>query len=184
MKTKAPKELSPETVAEFAEVAERFCAAVDRIEELSEIEFLREMDVLLPLAYSKAREFPDLGLGGGEEQSDVWYDGRDNRSKEVRSRIERKLRDHTWFRHVHDPMDPKDQEVHVVSLADELAGVVVGLEAGLSVYRKYPDNLDRIVRAWTTGLDVLWGDNAVDAIPAMSRLVRNHYDEDDEVFDI
>jgi hypothetical protein len=81
-------------------------------------------------------------------------------------------------------MDPTDQEIHVVSLADELAEVVVGLETGLSVYRQYPRDLERVVRAWKNGLETLWGDNAVNAIPAVSRLVRNHYDEDDEVFDI
>jgi len=96
MTASVPKELSAEMLREFVEVAERFCSVIDRIEELSEIDFLRQIDVLLPLAYSKARELPYLGSEGDDDES--WHakigardKGHHERWDAVRKRIQNKL---------------------------------------------------------------------------------------------
>src|SRR6266542_3712539 len=179
MTSRAP-EISAETVAEFAEVAERFCSVIDKMEELSEIDFLRQIDILVPLAYAKALELPNLGFE--DERQKSWHakiDARDTghheRWDEVHRRIRGKLGDHNWFRHAHDPFGPEDQEIHGVDLADELAEVYVGLENGLHLHRQDPHELITAVRAWKDGVETFWGDNAMDAIPAVSRLVHQHY---------
>jgi len=61
--------------------------------------------------------------------------------------------------------------------------VYVGLDDGLYLHRRDLDDLITAVRAWNVGVETFWGDNAADTIPAVSRLVRNHYDEYDEAFD-
>ncbi len=171
---------------ELAEVSERFCSVIDRAEEFTEIQFLREVDILLPLAYSKARQLPYLAYEDGDESWDVKAEaglgGHNKRWNEARTRIQSKLGEHSWFRHLHDPFDSEDQEIHVVDLADELAEVYVGLANGLYLHRQ--GDVKNAFRAWNSGAETFWGDNAVDAIPAVSRLIRHHYDEDDEVFDI
>jgi hypothetical protein len=85
---------------------------------------------------------------------------------------------------VHDGADPADQKICEASLADELAEVYVGLQEGFDVYsHDTAISPGAAVRLWTGGM-VLWGDSAIDAMAPIHRLVHDHYDEDDEAFDV
>jgi len=176
-------------IRRFVEVAERFCSVIDRIQKLTEIEFLRQIDVLLPRVYSFGLDLPEVGYEIDQEDGPesvpigTAAEGHHERWKQLCARIENKLGRHTWFRHVHDPADPNDQEVCVASLADELAEVYIGLRDGLDLYSSDAPPSESAVQRWRVAL-LLWPNSAKDAIAAVYALVHCHYDEDDEVFDI
>jgi len=179
-------------VQRFVEVAREFCDLTERIDTLPKVYFLERLDELLPLVYSLAQRVPDaidwdadweldpkdrpVGIAGAEYLA---------RWDELRERIGQKLEPHRWFRFVYDPVDPSDQQVIQGDLADLLADVYLHVKDGLLLYeRPGDDERAQAVWNWRFGVRRLWGHKAAQVILPIHMLLRQHYDEDDEVFDI
>lgn len=181
----------------FVKVAERFCEVVERLAALSKLEFLQEMDELLPLVYSSASGLPsypwddaarDEGHGTRQTPSLMKSPaarGHVAKWKPLYNQIANKLGRHERYSLVFDPVDLANREVIDGSLADDLAGIYMELKDGLDLYRRDVDEAVRqAIWDWGFGRKIHWGRHAVHAMSTIYSLVHQHYDEDDEVFDL
>ena len=187
--------LSSPEVNEFVEVARRVCEAIDQIENSSEVAFLKQMEELLPLAYSKAQrlEWPWHYEGEDDEDDsapepspevDLPHGGHHEWWKYLRDVIGRKLSWHRLFHFVYDPVSPNDREVINADLADCLADIYTDLKIGLMHYDEGTiEHQSEAIWKWKFGIDA-WGTRTAEVLLPIHHLLHTHYDEDDEVFDI
>ncbi|HEV8574201.1 MAG TPA: DUF5063 domain-containing protein [Dehalococcoidia bacterium] len=179
-----------EGIRSFIAAVERFCDVVDRLGTLSRVEFLRQMDELLPLVYSTASALPSYPWNDGEDENEELQPNRDvkghlARWKPLNEAIENKLGglEHYW--NVFDPVHPTEHDAIDGTLADDIASVYLDLKDPLELYRIGTDAVVRqAIWDWGFGWKIHWGRHAVSALSAIYALVHTHYDEDDEVFDI
>ena len=184
-------------VKRFAEVAEKVCDLFERVDHLPKVQFLRQLEELLPLAYSLAHRIPDP-YDWPDDEDKEWEPGEyeprpeamsqgDNLAlwTDFRSRIIAKLGWHSRVHFVYDPVDPDDREVIDVDLPAELAGIYVDLKEGLMLYAR-PSDEEKAQALWDWRFEIAlgWGRKVAAALLPVHSLIHNHYDEDDEVFDI
>jgi hypothetical protein len=105
--------------------------------------------------------------------------------KPLYDQVANKLGRHERYSLVFDPANLAKREVIDGSLADDLADIYMELKNGLDLYRRDVDEAVRqAIWDWRFGRKITWGRHAVHAMSATYSLVHQHYDEDDEVFDV
>ncbi len=188
-------------VQRFVAVAEEFCGIIENVSRIKKPYFLERMDELLPLAYSLAPrlpypfdpdpEDPDIG----DEDYDptkphprplaMTFPESTKLQRRQRDRIGKKLGTHRRFHFVYDPVDSSDNEIIGADLADILADVYVDLKQPLILYGR-PSDVEKAwaVLDWRLGVDGGWGRDVAEALLPIHSLIHQHYDEDDEVFNI
>ena len=191
--------LDDPAVRRFAEVAQKVCDLFERVDDLPKVQFLQQLEELLPLAYSLAHRLPDPYDWPDDDDEDEqrepgWYEPgpkgmsgaeRMARWKDLRSRITAKLSWHALVHFVYDPVSVDERQAISADLADLLADVYLDLEAGLILFAK-PGEEERAqaIWDWRFHLGLGWGRHVAEALLPIHSLIHNHYDEDDEVFDI
>jgi hypothetical protein len=176
----------------FIESADRFISVIDGMDHMSEIEFLRHMDELVPLVYSRSQQLHALDSDSTDDDSDglamhAIFSNRDHaeRYRQLSTRIEAKLGRQNKFRMLHDPFAENERPV-AITLSDVLSQLYLHMKSVVDTYRRVADKdrsvvLSRVVPA--TG--IYWGHDAVEAILGVHWLVHHHYDEiGDEFFPI
>jgi len=187
--------LSSEEVHRFVEVVQQFCDVIERLESLPTPFFLERVDELLPLVYSRASGLPsypwddrDEDEEGGDNQLEARPTPTRNHAgewKELYERIAKKLGPHERYSLIFDPFDSQYREIIDGSLADDLASVYLDLKESFELYRSDDEEaLRQAIWDWRFGRKIHWGRHAVHAMSAVYSLFHEHYDEDDEVFDI
>jgi hypothetical protein len=190
--------LSSQEVVDFVEVARSVCKAIDGIDHVSEIAFLRQMDRLLPLAHSRGQELDwpwHYEEDGGDEKSildpepeiQLPHGGHLEWWLHLRNAIGQKLSWHRVLSFVYDPVNPKEREAITADLADILADIYIALKIGLMHYDEGTiDHQSEAVWKWKFGASegVGWAQQVAEAVLPVHHLIRTHYDEDDEAFDI
>ena len=184
-------------VKRFVEVAEDVCDVFERLDGLPEVEFLRQLEELLPLAYSLAHRMPNLFGGEGDEddEDDEEVEGDDEsvewerppqgmseaehmtRWKELRQRLGEKLGAHSHIAFVLDPASPDEREVVDGELAYLLATLYVDLKEGLILYDRSSDE-ERAEGLWNLwfGMKHNWGWMLAQAFLPIHSLLHQHYD--------
>jgi len=188
---------SPEVI-EFVAVAGRFCDAIDQVEQSAELDFLRQMQQLLPLAYSRAQalEWPWHYEGEDDEDEEIVLEPEPDITLPhgghlewwayVRDVIGKKLSWHRLFHFVYDPVNPNDREVINADLADCLADIYVDLKIGLLHYAEgTTEHQSEAIWKWKFEAGAPgWANHVAEVMLPIHHLLHTHYDEDDEVFDI
>ena len=187
-------------VKRFAEVAQKVCDLFERMDDLSEVEFLRQLEESLPLAYSLAHRIPDLYERDDDEDDeedegneDVDDDDesvrwerppqgmseRENmaRRKDLYQRIGEKLGTHSRIHFVLDPVSPDEQEAVDGELAYLLSTLYLDLKEGLILYARSSDE-DRAQGLWNLwfGMKHDWGWKLAQAFLPIHSLLHWHYD--------
>ena len=173
-------------VLEFVEVARRLCDVVDRVGELSEVEFLKGMEELVPLAYSKSLSLNWPYHYEGEDDDDdllleprpevpIPYGDHHDWWKHLRDAIGLRLGWHRLFHFVYDPSHPNDHEVIHGDLADCIADIYMDLN-----YDQWTiEHKAEAVWQWKFGIDA-WGTHAAEIMLPIHHLLHTHYDEDED----
>lgn len=170
----------------FLESIEQFCSTLERVESLPKVDFLRDMDRLLPQVYSAASVLPDYPWEEDEDNSSVDRPPAKKVAKQfdMRERLQKKLHDLDMYEVVFDPVDRGKQEVVQGRLSGDLASVYEELSDPLELYSSGREaNIKQALWDWGFGRKAHWGRHAVHAMGAIYSLVHQHYDEDDG-FDI
>ena len=180
-------------VKRFAEVAEEVCDVFERVDDLSKIEFLQQLEELLPLIYSQAHRLPDPFNWEDDNDDEPYERGPEGMShaermarwKELRQRVTARLGWHSLVHFVYDPVSVDERDAISADLADMLAEVYLDLKNGLSLYTRSTDE-DRAqgLWDWRFHLGLGWGRHVAEALLPIHSLIHNHYDEDDEVFEV
>ncbi len=183
--------LDDSDVKRFAKVAAEVCDVFERVDDLSKIEFLQQLEELLPLVYSQAHRLPDPFNWEEDDDDEPYEPGPEGirgaerlaRWKDLRQRITAKLSWHALVHFVYDPVSVDEREVIPADLADMLADVYLDLKNGLILYGRSTDE-DRAQGVWNWRFDLAlsWGRHVAEALLPIHSLIHNHYDEDDEVF--
>lgn len=182
-------------VKEFAEAARNVCNVFERLDDLAEIEFLRQLEELTSLAYSLAHRMPNLF--GGEDDGDEEDEEHEEDYESVRrpwpramsekehmalwqdlhQRIGEKLGPHSHIAWVFDPANPDGPEVVDGELAYLLASLYVDLKEGLILYDRSSDS-ERAQGLWDLwfGMKQGWGWKLAQAFLPIHSLVHHHYD--------
>jgi Domain of unknown function (DUF5063) len=190
--------LSSPEVTEFVAVARRVCDAIDQVEQSTELEFLRQMQELLPLVYSRAQKLQWPWDYEGEDDEDEEFvlepepeialpcGGHLEWWKHLCDVIGRKLSWHRLFHFVYDPVDPKDREVIDADLADCLANIYIDLKIGLLHYDEGTiEHQSQAIWQWKFDAGAPgWANHVAEVLLPVHHLLHTHYSEDDEVFDI
>lgn len=169
-------------LAEFARLAEEFCAIVDRRGELSRAEFLRLVHAVLPRLYAAALALPSTDVlmdaperkplpAQPETEPDWW---RPDRDRALWSTVYKDLNvligDLDHYREVLDPYDPPEEKPIVGSLADDIADIHCDLRDGLRKWRR--GETGEAFWAWRGVFEIHWGEHAVGALRALHFLAR------------
>jgi Domain of unknown function (DUF5063) len=177
-------------IKSFIDVAERFCEAVDGLAALSKIDFLRQMDELLPLVYSTASALPSYPWDDDDDAEGEELQPKNARShlarwKPLYEAIEQKLGGLERYHQVFDPVHLTERDAIEGTLADDIASVYLDLKEPLEVYRIGTNAAVRqAMWDWGFGRKIHWGRHAVHAMSAIYSLVHSHYDEDDREFNV
>jgi hypothetical protein len=183
---------SPEVI-DFIEVARQVCDVIDRVGDLSAVTFLKRMEELLPLAYSRAQrlDWPWHYEGEDDDEDftaeprpeiDLPHGGHYEWWRHLCDTIGKKLSWIRLFHFVYDPVSPTDREVIGADLADCLADIYMDLKEGLMHYDEGTvEHQAEAVWNWRFGIDA-WGTRACEVILPIHHLLHSHYDEDEEVF--
>ncbi len=157
------KHLDHPAVKRFVEAADKVCDVFERLDDLVEVEFLRQLQEHIPLAYSLAHRIPDLFDRDDDEdeegdETDEQVEGDDEnvewerpprgmseaehmaRWKDLYKRIGEKLGAHSHVAFVFDPTNPDEREIVDGELAHILAALYVDLKDGLILYGRSSDD--------------------------------------------
>jgi hypothetical protein len=183
-------------VKRFAEAAGSVCDVFERLDDLPEVEFLRHLEELLPLAYSLAHRMPDLFHLTDNEDDDGEEEGEDDYEsmrrpqprgmsekesmalwRDLYQRIGQKLGSHSHIAWVFDPASPDEREVVDGELAYLLAALYVNLKEGLILYGRSSDE-ERAEGLWQLwfGMKQGWGWELAQAFLPIHSLLHQHYD--------
>ena len=182
-------------VKRFAKVAEKVCNLFERVDDLPKVQFLQQLEELLPLAYSLAHRIPDPYNWEDDDDDDdediEWERGPHGMSeaeglarwKDLRERVVAKLGWHSLVHYVWDPVSTDDRQVIAVDLPAALAGLYIDLKSGLILYARPSDEEKaQALWDWRFGIALDWGRDVAAALLPIHSLIHQHYDEDDEVF--
>jgi Domain of unknown function (DUF5063) len=191
-----------EHVARFVDVAERFCAEIESVERLPKVLFLQKMDELLPLLYYSACNLPGYPWDDEDDESEEGMRVYEERTKYVEDlrtsiarsrpvgipvdeRVDEKLKPHSRYSFVFDPVDQEKAEAIGGSIPLDIESIYSDVGEALDLYRT-GDELAMRQAIWDWGFyrKCHWGFHLLNAMAAISSLLHRHYDEDDEVFDI
>ncbi len=199
---KTQQELGSEEVMQFIETAERFCGVIERLDYFSEAAFLRQMVELLPLLYYTACRLPDYPWpdeNDDSEESRRAFEHRKQHVDELRislmqdlpmevpidDQLRVKLGTHDAYSFVFDPVHPHEGEALDGSLSEDIESVYSDVKMALDLYRSDDElGMREAIWDWSFGKKTHWGPHALQALSAIHWLYHQHYDEDDEVFDI
>ena len=168
-------------VAAFIEVAERFCAVVERARERDTGAFLAAAERALTLLYAAALELPAV------EPSDTAPPGRAVTNEEWHAAyggLQAALGRCDLYRDIYDPAamaDPSGaiadgDEPVVGSVADDLADIWRDLQDGLRAWEGAdPQARVDIVWAWRDAFGYHWGQHLVNALRAIHWWRHVHY---------
>ena len=158
------------------------------------------MDELLPLLYSLAHRLPypfhtdpeDPDIGAEDYDPDkphprplaMTFPESGELQRQRCERLAEKLEPHRWFHFVYDPVNPADKEIIDADLAEIIADIYLELKQGLILFGRSSD-IEKAwaVLDWRVGVG-LGGRYVAEALLPIHSLIHDHYDEDDEVFDI
>ena len=182
--------LDSSDVREFMKVARRLCDVVDGIAHLSEVEFLRQIGELAPLAYAKGvrLEWPDHYEGqdddddglGPRPEVPIPYGGHLKWWKHLRDAIGLKLGWHRVFHFVYNPAHPNDRKVIGADLADCISDIYMDLKKGLLHYDQGTlEHKAEAVWQWKFGITG-WGTHVAEILLPIHHLLHTHYDEDED----
>lgn len=177
----------------FIEAATSVCDVLERVDDLPEVEFLRELQRLLPLAYSLSHRMPDLFHHNDDEGDE---DGEDDYESVMRPwpqamsetehlalreefsrRIGKKLGPHNHVAWKYDPAEPDAREIVDGELSEILASLYVNLKEGLMLYARSSDE-ERSQGLWDLwfGMKHEWGSKVTQAFLPIHSLLHWHYD--------
>jgi hypothetical protein len=184
-------------VRRFVKVAEKVCDVFERVDDLPEVELLRQLEELLPLAYSLAHRIPDLYDRDDDEDDEDSEEAEDDdesvrwerppkglsdaenmaRWKDLYERMGQKLGAHSHIAFVLDPASPDERGVVDGELAHLLAALYVNLKDGLILYGRSSGE-DRAEGLWALwfGMKHGWGWELAQAFLPIHSLLHQHYD--------
>ncbi|MEX0800018.1 MAG: DUF5063 domain-containing protein [Dehalococcoidia bacterium] len=183
-------------VKQLAEVAQKVCDVFERMNDLSKIEFLQQLEELLPLVYHLAHripdpyDWPDDDDDENEKQERVleWPTAMSERdaidlSMDVHDRVVAKLGWHSLVHFVYDPVSTEKRDAIPADLGLLLADVYVDLKKGCILYGRSPgEDRAQALWDWRFNLGLGWGRNVAEALLPIHSIIHQHYDEDEEVF--
>ncbi len=192
--------LDDPAVKQFAEAAEKVCNVFERLDDLDEVKFLRQLEELLPLAYAVAHRMPDLfdwddDEDDDEDEEDEEVEGHDETVERERTprgmseredmalrqdlyqRIGEKLGPHSHIAWVFDPTNTDEREVVDGELAYLLSTLYLDLKEGLILYGR-SSNEERAEGLWHLwfGRKQGWGWKVAQAFLPIHSLLHQHYD--------
>jgi hypothetical protein len=152
-----------EAVEQFRDAAERFCALVESMDELSRHEFLARLNLALPELYVAALHLPDRFVDGPDPPEGISH----KEAWDVFERVQSKLGDADSYRAVYDPWDQTEEAI-AFSLADDVSGVYGDLKAVLADDRREDAAWD-----WRFAFAHHWGHHASNALNATHWLLHS-----------
>ena len=161
-----------EELEQFWGTAERYCALVESLEELSRHEFLARLNLALPELYLAALRLPTRF----EDDEDPPEGISDEESWNLFQRVQSKLGDADSYVVIFDPWD-KAEEPAVASLADDVANIYRDLKAVLA-----DERAERSAWDWRFAFTNHWGHHATNALNATHWLLHSsaHWIDPDE----
>ncbi len=183
-------DLNSSEIREFIDVARRLCDVIDQVADLPEIEFLKHMQQLVPLVYSKSFDIGrpwdyeddvgDTAILESRPGVPMPYSSINEWWKVLRDAIGRKLGWHRIFHFVYDPAHPNDRKVIGADLADCVADIYIDLKTGLLHWDQGTDeNKVEAIWQWKQGVRD-WGTLAAEIMLPIHHLLHTHYDEDSD----
>jgi hypothetical protein len=185
--------LDDPAVRRFADAAQSVCDVFEQADDLPEIDFLRRLQKVLPLAYSLAHQMPDLFHhnddeeeedGNGEYESILrpWPQAMSDKArsalwKDFHRRIGQKLGGHNHIAWKFDPARPDEREIVDGELSQILADLYVALKAGLTLLGQSSDE-KRSQGLWDLwfGMKHDWGWHLAQVFLPIHSLTHQHYD--------
>jgi Domain of unknown function (DUF5063) len=152
-----------EVFSRFAEVAKKYCAAVDSARGVDRDDLVLKIYRLLPLLIGEAINLPVIESSenddrtrpkGARTSQEQW--------NELYSLLKEKLGDWNLYSHVFDPT--KDREAIYGSLADDLADIYRDLKEGLVIHNSDLAPPNDILWGWRILFYSHWGDHAMNAL--------------------
>ncbi len=149
---------------EFVAFVKEYIALIEGAADLWGGALLSRVSVLLPHIYALGMTIPDLEP---ETEFPISYVG-----PEVPATLLEKLEKYDSYYETLDPVTGKD--VVVGSLSDDLADIYEGLKGPLDAYRE--DRQKDALWQWRFNLRGRCGDQLVNALRAVHRIVNDHLD--------
>jgi hypothetical protein len=172
----------------FAEAVGEFCAIIDRLDDYSPYQLLRQLDEWLPRLYSMAHTLPDLVFDDDvedplEREREAISREHDRRSvywDKVMPAVRDKMKSHWHYSLIFDPV--ADQEPVESEFGHDIGSVYGDLKEALDIFRIGSEAAaQQAAWDWKWGL-YDWGKHALNALAATHALIHYHYDEGDEEF--
>lgn len=159
-------------VEQFRSAAERYCALVESMDELSRYEFLARINLALPELYAAAVRLPDRFVDGPDPPDALSH----KEAWDTFERVQSKLGDADAYRAVFDPWDQTEEAI-AISLAGDVSSVYRDLKDVLADDRGEHGAWD-----WREAFTTHWGRHATNALSAMHWLLheREHRIDPDE----
>jgi Domain of unknown function (DUF5063) len=144
-------------LADFRRAAEEYVALIDGVADCETL--LIELASLLPILYSIATKLPDVPPDGDDEPA---RESRFEDWQHIRGRLDGLFGDGDLYWAI-DPSATADQEPAARSLSDDLAGIYLDVNDGLSLLTAGGPEIDAIWE-WRFSFWSHWGAHAADAI--------------------
>jgi len=166
--------------SKFAELAEHYCALIERHRSIDRQAFLGEVHALLPRLYSSALVLP--GIDAAENEAGDHGEELDTTGTSSNPVADRDRADHAdwhrlftslgallgdWdcYRKVFDPYKPPSESEVTGTLADDLSDIYGDLKAGLRKWQR--GECEAAAWDWRFGFEYHWGRHLVGALQAL-----------------
>jgi len=179
--------LGSEEFIRFLDALNEFCTLLRAVEATPTSHLLQQVDRLLPLVYSTACVLPEYPWDEDEDYEDAESSDFDGLrvQLDMRNRITAKLGELDRYSVVFDAIGSDDREVVGGSLAEDLSSVFADLLQPLKLFQQGDEPaIKQAIWDWGFGRKIHWGRHAVHAMNAVYSLVHQHYDGDEERFDV
>lgn len=161
-----PKFIIEPCVTNFADVAARYCAHIEKCEKFINRAFIKKAHALLVELYAMALTLPNVPATNTRILASVpkTFVG----LKRILKKIQKRTHQHDFHWEIFDPYDDKDHEPVCGWLADDFADIYRDIKTGLVAFEKgTPKAISEAVWQWRFSFWSHWGEHATGAIHAL-----------------